>query len=129
MNTAIQTKTKTERFEPRTLETRVTPKVRTGSDRFVLANRDWYPGLCATCVNDAVCTFPRSMQRPVVSCDEFEGIVTQKVSHRSPSPGEAERFVAANREWYPGLCMTCNKQESCTYPRPEGGVFNCDEFE
>ena len=99
------------------------------SPRFVLANRNWYPGLCTTCIHDEACTFPRSLDRPVVSCDEFVGVSgpERRPSVKAGPPGK--RFVAANREWFPGLCSTCVKRESCTFPKPEGGVFNCEEFE
>jgi hypothetical protein len=40
----------------------------------------------------------------------------------------SERFVLANREWYPGLCRQCDNAKDCTLPQPAGGVFACDEF-
>lgn len=99
------------------------------SERTRMANRDWYPGLCTTCVNEPVCTFPRSVDYPVTSCDEFEGGVEVKPLRSLEGSRLTERFAVANREWFPGLCMTCEKRETCTFPKPEGGVFNCDEFE
>jgi len=99
------------------------------SERERVANRQWYPGLCATCVNEPDCTFPRSVDHPVLTCDEFEGAVDVMPRPVVESAQQAERFAVANREWFPGLCMTCEKRETCTFPKPEGGVFNCDEFE
>jgi hypothetical protein len=32
-------------------------------------------GLCTTCVNDAVCNFPRKF--PVLECEEFESVPPQ----------------------------------------------------
>ena len=101
------------------------------SERSRATNREWYPGLCSTCVNEPTCTFPRSADRPVMTCDEFEGVVEAKQACTTeyPRPDEKERFAMANREWFPGLCMTCEKRDTCTFPKPEGGVFSCDEFE
>jgi len=99
------------------------------SERSRVANREWYPGLCTTCVNALVCTFPRSVDRPVMQCDEFEGAVDVKPRPAAEAPRRSERFSVANREWFPGLCMTCEKRATCTFPKPEGGVFNCEEFE
>ncbi|MCO6437226.1 MAG: hypothetical protein J5J06_09085 [Phycisphaerae bacterium] len=98
------------------------------SDSSRRANREWYPGLCSSCVNDSVCTFPRSADHPVRTCDEFEGI---QLPERPATVNQivTERFAVANREWLPGLCKTCEKRGSCTFPKPEGGVFNCEEFE
>lgn len=99
------------------------------SARGRIANRDWYPGLCTSCSNASDCTFPRSMTGPVIECDEFEGIVAVAPATRPADPEPTNRFAVANREWYPGLCLTCEKREGCTFPKPEGGVFSCDEFE
>lgn len=106
-----------------------TPTAKPMSDRTRVANREWYPGLCTTCENEPNCTFPRSAGHPVVSCDEFKGAVAVTPRRAEAIPRVSERFAVANREWFPGLCMTCEKRENCTYPKPEGGVFRCDEFE
>ncbi len=98
------------------------------SDRSRASNREWYPGLCTTCTSEPVCTFPRSADRPVTSCDEFQGVVEVKSSPLVVRPRDDERFAIANREWFPGLCVACEKREACTFPAPEGGVFNCEEF-
>jgi (2Fe-2S) ferredoxin/predicted RNA-binding Zn-ribbon protein involved in translation (DUF1610 family) len=29
---------------------------------------------------------------------------------------------------YRGLCLNCAKREFCTFPKPEGGVWHCDEY-
>ena len=29
----------------------------------------------------------------------------------------------------PGLCRNCARLSNCTYPRPEGGVWHCEEYE
>ena len=28
-----------------------------------------------------------------------------------------------------GLCRNCKKKETCTLPKPEGGVWRCEEYE
>jgi hypothetical protein len=27
-----------------------------------------------------------------------------------------------------GLCINCDLRRDCTYPKPPGGVWNCDEY-
>jgi hypothetical protein len=27
-----------------------------------------------------------------------------------------------------GLCSNCDNRETCTYPKPEGGVWRCEEY-
>ncbi len=99
------------------------------SDCYRMANREWYPGLCTTCVNEADCTFPRSVDRPVTTCDEFEGVVAAPAPVSVVRQDGRERWEMANHEWYPGLCSICEKRETCTYPKPKEGVFHCEEYE
>jgi hypothetical protein len=30
---------------------------------------------------------------------------------------------------YKGLCKNCKKQDTCTLPKPEGGVWRCEDYE
>lgn len=99
------------------------------SERSRVANREWYPGLCTTCVNEPQCTFPRSVDRPVMFCEEFDGVVEVKPRLLMESPPPTERLAVVDRGRFRGLCMTCEKRETCTFPKPEGGVFHCEEFE
>jgi len=91
-------------------------------------------GLCSTCKKASFCTFPRLSGRPVVQCEEFEGI-------ESPPNGEVgnlKTLPSARRvnpppsgegsETYRGLCKFCAKRDSCTFPKPEGGVWHCEEY-
>jgi len=64
-------------------------------------------------------------------CDEFEGARAeepagaQKAAREEPGAAEANPDTGCAR----GLCRTCAKRESCTFPKPEGGVWHCEEFE
>ena len=37
--------------------------------------------------------------------------------------------VETEEKTYLGLCVNCEKKETCTLARPEGGVWRCDEYE
>ena len=89
-------------------------------------------GLCRTCINAAECTFPRDPNRPVRSCDEFEG-------GNAPRSDHTPRMVAASvfplggafdkgTTEMKGLCVQCARRQTCTYPKPAGGVWHCDEL-
>jgi hypothetical protein len=90
-----------------------------------------YRGLCATCAIGALCTFPRDPKRPVMNCDEFEGYekgmkASMEAVHAAPSaPGDAAH---PRDEKYKGLCSNCENRQGCTFPKPEGGVLNCEEY-
>ena len=92
-----------------------------------------YRGLCSTCKHASECTFPRDPNRPVMECGEFEGIlnVSQEIS-RAHAPFIGEEAPAAyeeERTQLRGLCKLCEKRATCTYPKPEGGVWHCAEYE
>ena len=80
-------------------------------------------GLCSTCKLSATCTFPRQAGRPVRFCDEFEG--EQKVE--TAKPQTSIRKITANN--LKGLCRLCDKVATCTFPKAEGGVWHCEEYE
>ncbi len=80
-------------------------------------------GLCKTCKNAATCTFPREAGRPVRFCDEFDG--EEKAEEVKPKV-EVKKTPLNDLK---GLCRLCDRAESCTFPKPEGGVWHCEEYE
>ncbi len=94
-----------------------------------------YGGLCSTCQNARNCTYPRSLDRPILQCEEFEGfeypsdrttvndIVRKSRPHVSSEDEEKDKIE------YKGLCQNCEKRTTCTFPKPEGGVWRCEEYE
>ncbi|OGB94967.1 MAG: hypothetical protein A2Z31_07100 [candidate division NC10 bacterium RBG_16_65_8] len=89
-------------------------------------------GLCRTCVQAAECTFPRDPNRPVRSCDEFEGADGPRSDHIPrivaasvfPLGGRPEKGATEVK----GLCVQCARRHTCAYPKPAGGVWHCDEL-
>lgn len=93
-----------------------------------------YSGLCLCCLCSSVCTYPRDPGRPVLQCEEFEGIsmpenktmgcvVPPHVYHISESALGPQNLSAIR-----GLCASCDGLNTCAYPKPEGGVWHCEEF-
>jgi hypothetical protein len=84
-------------------------------------------GLCITCRFAADCGPAKFLGGPILFCEEFETAATptaRKVSSRSPQvPSEEDAG-----EKQKGLCMDCTNRENCTFPRPEGGVWHCEEY-
>lgn len=88
-------------------------------------------GICSTCNNDSHCAFPRSSESGVVECDEFTseyGIsrlsAPEIQTSLSSRPHAMEDVPAAK-----GLCVNCDNLKTCTYPKPEGGVWHCEEYQ
>lgn len=87
-------------------------------------------GLCASCVLAAECTFPRQPGRPVMCCEEFDGASLTPKKPLAPQPArdsaaQEPDLTGESR----GLCRTCERKETCSYPKPEGGVWRCEEFQ
>lgn len=94
-----------------------------------------YLGLCSYCKSESVCTFIRDPNRPVYECDEFEEIhyVSLRVSNQKKiSPIHSSKNLPSPQDppsSYKGLCMNCEQKASCIYPKPEGGVWHCEEYQ
>jgi hypothetical protein len=90
-------------------------------------------GLCGDCVRSETCTFPRDPGHPVRSCEEFEGAVSSAGARRplgvaaSIFPADPDPLLAAPGE-LKGLCRQCARRQTCTYPKPPEGVWQCDEL-
>ncbi len=90
-----------------------------------------YFGLCMSCRNASSCTFPRNPAKPAFYCEEFE--IETKVSIIPPENDQplATDSLAAKDKDSPaliGLCSDCEGCQNCTFPRPEGGVWHCEEY-
>jgi|GEM_PF-1098973 len=49
----------------------------------------------------------------------------------SPMKGSRAGFSAEEQDSgkYKGLCKNCKKQKTCKLPKPEGGVWRCEDYE
>jgi hypothetical protein len=71
----------------------------------------------------------------VFFCEEFDGeeenVAGTAAEVISPSTTvHAQAMCRAGPSPEPrGLCGTCEKRATCTFPKAEGGVWHCEEFE
>jgi len=93
-----------------------------------------YRGICTICEKTPTCILPRDPNRPLLYCDEFElskpvpkSIQTELISsYATKVKHKSEK--AKGSESYMGLCKLCDNRETCTFPKPEGGVWHCEEY-
>ncbi len=90
-----------------------------------------YGGLCANCQYASECTFPRLPERPVRHCEEFKGIESGEGRHSAEGSyllrsGFDSEEIDYRRKM--GLCFNCAIRRTCSYPKPEGGVWHCEEY-
>ncbi len=92
----------------------------------VLVGTPHLGGLCRDCRLAPTCTFPRDPERPVRSCEEFEPLQLRRTTPLPWHQGSAEGPHTETARI--GLCRECARQSACTYPKPPGGVWHCDEL-
>jgi len=90
-----------------------------------------YTGLCSGCQNAPECTFPREPGRPVWQCEEFTDGEPhlERSSCEGTAPGRTGLIVEERDggNWA-GLCRNCDNRKSCNFPKPDCGVWHCDEY-
>lgn len=87
------------------------------------------PGLCALCVHAPTCVFSREPGRPVRFCEEFEGVPPKPTKNlTTPSPAVVAVEDIDGQASRAGLCRYCENYLTCTFFKPEGGVWHCEEY-
>ena len=89
-----------------------------------------YDCLCSTCKNASSCTFPRDPDKPTFNCEEFEIEETPFVRPAGiePLPAMDSATGEPDAAELVGLCSDCENRLSCTFQRPEGGIWHCEEY-
>jgi hypothetical protein len=90
-----------------------------------------YRTLCSSCRHASTCTFPRDPKRPSIYCEEFE-IETappgKTAKDQRSRLTEAAAAKAKASTTLTGLCSDCENNQTCAFPKPEGGVWHCEEY-
>ena len=91
-------------------------------------------GLCVTCKHEPTCTYRRDSGQPILGCDEYEAYAgtPRRATGRNFAPPARSPVLSATEEKYAGkylgLCKSCENRGTCTFPKPEGGVWHCEEY-
>jgi hypothetical protein len=93
-----------------------------------MANHSVARGICATCKHEPGCIYLADSDGMVLQCEEFEMAFPEPVA--TPIRTEPRRpSVNGDRsQRLAGLCQNCDNRDSCIYPKPEGGVWLCEEY-
>ena len=87
-------------------------------------------GLCPTCKFDPDCIY-EAEGRVILQCEQFEmGFLESPPEYSSfhDSLFSGVPRGASQSSAYSGLCSNCDNRETCIYPKPEGGVWRCEEY-
>jgi hypothetical protein len=76
-------------------------------------------------MHNETCTYPNKGAERMVFCEEFE---IEKAPHSNSvvSHDEVEELPRARN--LKGLCVNCANLGTCTFPKPESGVWHCEEY-
>jgi hypothetical protein len=93
-------------------------------------------GICSVCTSLAICRYPKSIENPVMFCEEFSTLrpnPRRKENVLESVLVEASPPIAVNKEKfsnnYIGLCKHCDKLYACRLTKPGGGTWLCEFFE
>ncbi len=91
-----------------------------------------YYGICSTCNNAPYCANAKNAEHPVWFCEMFDDSVSPsevvweaRDNHQYDSGINDEN----NHGTLKGLCINCALRETCKFPKPEGGVWHCSEYQ
>ena len=88
--------------------------------------------LCSNCSNAADCTLQKDRTKPALYCEEFEIDLSpsvklaEKEEQVSTIPPDAQKDDSSN---FIGLCGNCDNRRTCDFPKPEGGIWHCEEYQ
>lgn len=87
-------------------------------------------GLCLTCDNSPFCAYRQMRGFDAMFCEMFHNNGdAPHAEHRAPNPGPARPASGdPEAETLIGLCSNCEHRRECTFPKPEGGVWHCEEY-
>ncbi|MBU0517758.1 hypothetical protein KKA00_11940 [bacterium] len=91
-------------------------------------------GICLTCIYVPGCLHMETPDNPKMFCEQFETELKPLITATDTSilrsvaavfEKEAEAIKQAKTL---GLCVNCSHLDTCKYPRPEGGIWHCEEY-
>lgn len=82
-------------------------------------------GVCVNCVHATTCRLSSSRTEPVWDCEEYRASGGPDAVAVKLNGGPPADYARARRL---GLCVDCVHRECCTLPKPEGGVWHCEEY-
>ena len=97
--------------------------------RYVAANPSAarrYRDLCSTCKHAEACGGRSTLEHPIFFCELFEVFAPRPALTPAAAPEPSDWPDASE---YKGLCVNCENRTTCTAPKPEGGVWHCEEYQ
>ena len=87
--------------------------------------------LCVNCKYKQNCNYRKQTKENIIFCEEYEieKIPSLKSRHKKESEQSGKSNTAENKKLrFNGLCINCANRFNCTHPKPEGGVWHCEDY-
>jgi hypothetical protein len=86
-----------------------------------------YRDLCSNCDNGDACCGRTRPTRPIFFCEAFV-VFGAEPAPESDRSAEAKPRETWSANGHIGLCVNCDNVRTCVMPKPEGGVWHCEEY-
>jgi len=95
-----------------------------------MLNSDGQKYLCRGCSKYDLCTL-RYTDIDLEYCEEYEAKNKLIINDYPNSQNNLSNSIIKNNNIVKprGICRNCANLETCLYPRPEEGVWRCEEYE
>ncbi len=85
-----------------------------------------YRDLCSTCNHAPTCGNRNAANKPIFYCEEFYNYIP--VAVKKPLVSATVPIETIDSDKYKGLCSNCIDRETCLFPKPDGGIWHCEEY-
>ncbi|MCP4600367.1 MAG: hypothetical protein GY847_07515 [Proteobacteria bacterium] len=87
-------------------------------------------GICSTCNHLEECASRKNWKGPITFCEEFDDYLPSKKKLLLKDVKAESDILRIGNETseYMGLCVNCDCRRTCAFPKPEGGVWHCEEY-
>jgi hypothetical protein len=93
-----------------------------------------YEGLCSTCKYSSRCTLTKAPGQGIHFCEEYEAGDGSHAGRKGRRCASAAKLMISDTKPRAsgavlGLCGNCVHRITCRFPRPESGVWHCEEYQ
>jgi hypothetical protein len=93
-----------------------------------MLNANATQGVCSVCKFGSACNFESGAVRVILQCEQFEPAFPAQKSRPMRTQSRAMPANGEHADDCAGICTNCGNRETCTYPKPEGGIWRCEDY-
>jgi len=93
-----------------------------------MSNRTATLGVCAACKHEPGCIYLDGLDSRILQCEQFELGFRAEADPPAATHSADAPIDETDGGRFAGLCVNCDSRYVCIYPKPEGGVWQCEEY-